>query len=374
MSPRLTILQDLTAQLHQVLPDLRMSRVRPLAQLVVGLLWAESVSLPRIAADVPGDATDPSRERRFRRWLSNHAIDPQAIWQDLLPVLLAHLITQQKVILVFDPTPLDTRASILCFGLVHGHRVLPLAWRIVPQQDGTWERSQDDLMRELMAEIAAQMPATCAVTLVVDRQMGGTAVLDACLAVGWHLVARIKAPRTQPIYWRSGPAAPRQPIWDLVTKPGQHWGGEVQLYPSRGWRPVGLTIWWDKGADGPWILISDRPGGRACAHDYRRRVRCEATYEDCKSRVFHLEATKLSTLERIDRLLLALHLAYWWAMRLGQAAIRQGERHRYDRRDRRELGVVRLGLCSLNATERAGKRIRRFFACRHGQWFVPGLR
>lgn len=372
MSSRPAIVQRFIDQLQTLLPDLRMTRVRNLALLVLGLLWAETVSLPRIAAELPGGASDPSRERRLRRWLANPQVAVGTIWRALLPTLLAQ-VAQRKVILVFDPTPLTTRATVLMIGLVHGHRILPLAWRTVPQQDGPWETSQNALMRALMQEVQACLPAGCAVTLVVDRQMGGAGILDACQDVGWHVVARIKASRSQPVYWRSGPDAPRQPVWDLITGPGQHWGGTGQLYPSAGWRDVGLTIWWGVGQDEPWILLSDRPGGMARAHEYRRRARCEATYQDCKRRVFQLEASKLKDLERLDRLLLGLHVAYWWATRLGLTTIRHGQRRRYDRPDRRDLSVVRLGLRLLKEDGVQGRCSLLLFACRHGRWFVPGL-
>ena len=74
MSSRRIILQRLVTQLHALLPEVRITRVRPFALLVLGLLWAETVSLPRIAAELPEAASDPSRERRLRRWLSNPAV------------------------------------------------------------------------------------------------------------------------------------------------------------------------------------------------------------------------------------------------------------------------------------------------------------
>lgn len=372
MSSRQAIVQRLVDQLHVLLPGVRITRVRTLALLVLGLLWAETVALPRIAAELPEAATDPSRERRLRRWLSNPHVAVGPFWRMLLPTLLAHL-AGRKVILVFDPTPFTTRATILVLGLVHGHRILPLAWRTVPQQDGPWETAQTTIMAELMAEVQTALPAACAVTLVVDRQIGGSAILDACEQLGWHVVARIKAPRSQPVYWRADSDAPIQPVWALITGPGQHWGGQGQVYPSVGWRDVGLTIWWDSDQDEPWVLLSDRPGGAARAHEYRRRSRCEATYQDCKRRVFQLEASKLATLDRLDRLLLGLHLAFWWAIRLGLATIRRGQRRQFDRADRRDRSVVRLGLRRLKDDGLHGTVSLLLFTCRHGRWFVPGL-
>ena len=58
-----------------------------------------------------------------------------------------------------------------------------------------------------------------------------------------------------------------------------------------------------------------------------------------------------------------LHLALWWAFALGVQTIRNGWRHRYDRRDRRDLSIVRLGvtacLDTLNADHRPALPFRR---------------
>ena len=77
--------------------------------------------------------------------------------------------------------------------------------------------------------------------------------------------------------------------------------------------------------------------------EYRRRAQVEATDEDSKRRGFDQERSKVRDRERFDRLLLALYLALWWAAQLGLRVIRGGRRRRFDRADRRDLGVVRLG-------------------------------
>jgi hypothetical protein len=58
---------------------------------------------------------------------------------------------------------------------------------------------------------------------------------------------------------------------------------------------------------------------------------------------FNLERGKITALDRIERLLVAVHVAVWWACGLGLRVVRQGQRHRCDRRHRRELSLLRLG-------------------------------
>ena len=82
----------------------------------------------------------------------------------------------------------------------------------------------------------------------------------------------------------------------------------------------------------------------------------EATYEDCKTRGWDIEASKVTALDRLDRLLLGLHIAFWWTTQLGLRVIRRGERARFDRRDRRDMSVVRLGRAWLEARLHEPKR------------------
>ncbi len=372
MSSRRSMLHAVTRQLHFLLPTLRVTRTRGLALLVVGMLWSRSVALPRMAAALPLGATDASLERRLRRWLANAQVDVGTIWRTLLPRLLTDR-AGQDLLLVFDPTPLGTRATVLVLGLVVRHRIVPLAWRTMPQQDGKWATSQGDLMVTLMQEVQAALPPACTVTLVADRQMSGVRILDACQALGWHVVVRLNGGAKRRIYWRADPEAAAQPVATLLTGPGQRWHARGQLFPTEQWRDVWLTIRWDRGHEEPWILVSDREGGPARVADYRRRARCEATYQDCKSRGFHMDRSRVRDLDRMDRVLLALHLAFWWATRLGLHVLRHGERRHYDRSDRRDLSILRLGLMVFSELDLGRPHVPLLFVRRHDTWYVPGM-
>ena len=45
----------------------------------------------------------------------------------------------------------------------------------------------------------------------------------------------------------------------------------------------------------------------------------------------------------VDRLLLGLFVAMWWVTHLAASCIHQGQRARFDRSDRRDKGIFRLG-------------------------------
>lgn len=340
MSTRQRLLHDWLAQVGALLPGVHVQRARVLALFAAGLIWSGSVTLLKVAEALPLASTDLSTEGRLRRWLKHGRVDPRALWSAMLPSLLASR-AGQELTLVLDPTPQNGRFSILQLGIVCRRRVLPVAWRVV-EQHAPWPHPQIAYFRELFAETAAALPPGSVVTVAADRGVTGAELIDLCREVGWHPLFRLSANERQGCTARLSDGSQR-PVWELVTGPGQRWSESVEVFQGAGWRRVFLTIRWDRGQAEPWLLLSDELRDGAAVRSYRRRMRVEATYEDCKKRGWNIEASKVTIRDRFDRLLLALHLAYWWATQLGLRAIRRGERRRYDRTDRRDLSVVRLG-------------------------------
>ncbi len=348
MQARPRLLHAWTAQVRALLPTLRATRAATLATFALGILWAGNVTLLKVAAALPLGVCDPSTERRLRRFVANPGVVVQEIWPALLPELLAG--RRGDLRFVFDPTPYRDRATVLVVGLVQRRRVLPVAWRVTAQQT-TWDETMPDLLGAMLAEVNAALPPACQapqgrMTLLCDRGLVGVGIVDACQAAGWDLVLRLRSSAGDatmavlPDGTETGVAALAAA---RVSGPGQRWHGPVQLLKGAGWRAGHLTVSWGRGESEPWVLFSTRAGGAARVRDYRRRADAEATYEDCKTRGFDLERSKLTARDRIDRLLLALHLALWWGQQLGLRAIRTGQRRRFDRTDRRDLSVARLG-------------------------------
>lgn len=340
MSSRLEVLHAWMAQVEAVLPAARVTRVRVLALFAAGILWANSVTLLKVAAVLPLLATDPSTERRLQRFVTNPAVSVATLWHPLLPVLL-RAVGGRELLIVCDPTPYRDCATILCLGVVVRHRILPVLWRVMPQQ-APWPARLREVLEPMLATVAAAVPAGTTVTLLADRGLVGPTLVDCARAVGFHLVLRLRAGAGEETRVRLGDG-PEQRLAALPTGPGQRFCGPAAIFKGDGWRAGALTIHWDAAAKEPWVLFSDRPGGPDRVREYRRRARAEATYQDEKGRGFGLERSKVVAVARIERLLLALHLALWWAYGLGLRVVRNGWRHRFDRRDRRDLSLIRLG-------------------------------
>jgi hypothetical protein len=342
-----------TAQLRALLPQERITRVRGLALFALGMSEAGTVRLNRVAEALPLPVRVPSTERRLGRFLANAKITVARVWQPLLPALLAPW-RGQEITLVFDPTSLGTRWTVLWVGIVCHRRVLPLAWRLVPQQED-WPETLGPLLAPLLDQIAAAVPPGGTVTLLADRGVSGPTVLDLGQAHGWAVVLRLNVGETQahrlrlarPADDAAGGAAPAwvadQRLWDVAGAVPSGWHQPAQIFKGAGWRTGYLTVYQRPGMAERWVLFSTRPGGYPRVREYARRSRVEATFGDSKRRGWGLEQSHVRHAAHLDRLLLVWHLALWWLHALGLTVIRRGLRSQYDRVDRRDRSVVRLG-------------------------------
>jgi hypothetical protein len=66
-------------------------------------------------------------------------------------------------------------------------------------------------------------------------------------------------------------------------------------------------------------------------------------WEKWQEQGWNLEHSLAEDRERLNRLLLALFVARWWVTHLAASFIHHGQRHRFDRHDRRDKGIFRLG-------------------------------
>ena len=66
-------------------------------------------------------------------------------------------------------------------------------------------------------------------------------------------------------------------------------------------------------------------------------------FGDMKRNGFDLESTHLRDQDRLARLTLAIVLLYVWLLAYGSQIIKSGQRHLVDRRERRDLSLIRIG-------------------------------
>jgi Transposase DDE domain len=290
-------------------------------------------------SEAEAEAKMSSIERRFSRFIANERIVVPLIWKLFLAQVLLSF-RGQKLHFVLDTTPFQDELTIVYIGLLRHSRVLPLAWAVMPAKT-TWEEDQWHIVARLLDQITLHLPETSC-TLLADRGLSGMPLVKLCRQRGWHYLLRICQEHTVR-RWMGGKL---EKTWksfgQIILKPGYRWFGQARV-----WQEETLDTWvsitWEKDSQEAWILISDEQAGPQRIKEYAWRMRVEATFQDSKSRGWNIEASWIKDRSHLDRLLLVLFLAMWWVSHLAASCIHHGKRERFDRHDRRDKGLFRLG-------------------------------
>jgi hypothetical protein len=346
--------QRLCAHLRTTVPQLNVWSTRRLALLVTGLLLARHTALPRIAARLrqvnPTTHAD-SIERRLRRILTDAQWDVPEIFDAFVRVSLQRL-PAGRCVLVLDDTQQADQCTLSTLALAYRGRALPLAWcRWSGQLHGAYWTQIEQLLEHAQRVLPPQVQPV----VLADRGLTSPILVKLIQQHGWDYVLRVQQETTL----RTAPRGPRRVRLDeLVHQPGEP---GVLL---DGWVFAKRSAWahvaavWCVGYQEPWLLISNLDLRLEMVTVYSQRMHIEALFRDTKSGGFEWELSRVLRPERAERLVLALMLAVWCAVLLGEASIRAGEIPAYGRRAR-SVSLLRRGLDWLSAPRRA-----RFFTWR----------
>jgi len=330
-------------QLRDLLPGMHGHQKKTLAFFVLGIVLSGCAVMQRVAETLSErgltEAKMSSIERRLARFIANERIVVPLIWKLFLAQVLAPF-RGQRLHFVLDNTPFRDDLTIVYLGLLVHSRVLPVAWAVMPAQT-KWDEGQWDIVGRLLDQVSIHLPDTCC-TLLADRGLAGMPLVKLCIDHGWHYVLRVCADHTCRRYFNGKLERTWKRFGQFVLKRGYRWYGKARVWQEETLDTY-VSLVWDPGCEEPWLLISDEGAGRRQVQVYAWRMRVEATFQDGKSRGFNIEASWIEDRTHLDRLLLALFLAMWWVSHLAAACIHHGQRHRFDRVDRRDKSIFRLG-------------------------------
>lgn len=310
--------------------------------IVVGILQADSIALSRIATYIPGEVEAESRVTTIRRWLKNMNIDVWAFYRPILEHVLAGWQAVEATVVLDGVMVFGDRLQIFRLSLVHGHRAIPLIWKVIASKGLT----QAEVLEAMLTQAANFLrPRVKRVRFLADRGFRDCDWAHLCLKLGWQYNIRIQCNTT--VTLANGK---QQRVDELGVKPGQ------RRYFRNVWLTLEsklcthLSVTWTDGDDKhePELLavISDRPACSARLHEYTPRMCIEESFRDDKSGGFDIEHTRLQHPARLERLLLAVAIATLWCHELGEHVLSQGEtcRREIDPGPKRELSIFQLGL------------------------------
>jgi hypothetical protein len=303
--------------------------------MAVGIYLSRTVHLSRIAGKIPARAKRLSVTRRLSRFLSNKAIRVRQLYAPIARQLLRAHVKVGEIRLILDCTKVGFSHQLLMVALAYRKRALPIAWTWVRRKGHSTARVQ----LALLAHVRQLIPEDVSVLIVGDCEFGAIDVLRRLDAWNWDYVLRQGSSHLLDLTYHNN----WQPFGNIVDQPGQSvWLGSAFLTRRHVYQ-VNLLAHWEPGNDQPWLLASSLSGAAVTLRAYRRRMWIEEMFGDMKRHGFDLQSTHLRHSPRLSRLALVVVVLYTWLLARGARAVKNGQRHLVDRRDRRDLSVFQIG-------------------------------
>lgn len=294
-----------------------------LADLAASVLTCRSVNTSELANVLPRDVSTDDSTRFIRRWLSNPKINPVQVMHGFIPELL-HMLTSndQVAILMLDQSKIGHGFECLMVSLRVGERAIPVAWRVKKTEGEMGYDEQEPLLKEVFKLI----PKGIKIMLAADRFYGTGALITLCQSFSWHYRIRLKGNLN--LFHQEG--------WVLNSHEAKKMGlkslEDVRLGEKGPLINVGLLH--EEGHPEAWYIAMDAKPSQARTLDYGLRWGIEALFSDLKTRGFSVTKTQLKQTDRIERLLLILTIALYWAVSTG---MRPRESRVNSKKKRRDL-------------------------------------
>lgn len=280
-----------------------------LADIAASVLTCRSVNTSELANILPRLVKSCEESYRYiNRWLSNSRIKPARVMKGFIPELLTTLTSNGQVaILMLDQSQVGKGFECLMVSLRLGERAIPVAWRVKKTAGEMGYDEQEPLLKAVYDLI----PEGIKVMVAADRFYGTAALISLCQSFGWQYRIRLKGNLN--LFHQEGWVITPQEAHKLGLKEIK----EVQLGEKGPMINVGILQ--EPGHPEPWFIAMD---GKPCAYrilDYGMRWGIEALFSDLKTRGFSITKTQLRHVDRIERLLLVLTIAFYWAFSTGMA-------------------------------------------------------
>lgn len=329
---------ELLAQCQPFLGIWHLSRQKFFTLFILALVKAKTVCFTQLAPYLSGVQIG-SNHRRIQRFFADFDLDFQLIRR----MILALLGTQSAYRLSLDRTNwqfagVDFNILLLSIITQQGLSV-PLAWKMLPKAGNSNQQERIDLLTDCLSLFQEQPIAY----LVADREFIGQQWFAFLIEKKIPFFIRIRENQ----WLKQNGKGPAKAFWlfnnlPLHTLRAYHKPWQLQgqwVYLS------GLKRVNQKGQIEFVIIASYAFDSQALSH-YARRWEIECLFKALKSSGFHLENTHLQDIERLNKLLALVTIAFIWVYRIGQYQ-HQRKPISIKTHQRRAQSIFRYGLDAL---------------------------
>jgi len=322
--------------LFMLLPKMQPDNRTTLIYLVVGLILGRNVQLAKIAEQINYAYKESSLEDRFRRFVDNDHVEVAVTFSIFVKLMLKGLDETQPIVLSIDSSKTGGACLTLMVSLGYKSRALPLCWVTFKGRKGhSSQEVQLTLLKAVKELVSDQRP----VILLGDGEFDGSEVVTWLeTQPNWQYVCRTA--QDVRVYYQEQWVA----LQDLPLKPGQEtFLTQLKFTESQAVGPLNILVIWRGPEKRHWFFVTNLSTEKEAKAWYRHRFKIETLFSDLKGRGFSLDKSRLKDPARVNRLLMAVAIAYIFVVFWGVEAIVSGAIKQMIRTDRFDHSLFTLG-------------------------------
>lgn len=297
--------QQILKEIEQRLPDQRKNQREGLALMVATMLEVRSPNTMDLAAALPR-ATEriDMRCQWIERFLKNAHLVPVKVMFPFSRDVLTYSSRSGIVVIQMDQSHLNDAFEVLMISVAWQGRALPVLWTVQRTQGGIGFKQQ----KQLLEKLRTLLPLEAKIVLMGDRFYGTPDLIAYCQEQGWDYRLRLK--NNLLVFHQGGECT----TGELAQQP-QRFYQNIELTEKQ--IPTHVGIVHEEGHPEPWIIAMSAIPSFYRTLDYGLRWGIEPLFSDFKSRGFELAHTQLQFADRLERLILIMALAMYFAVSTG---------------------------------------------------------
>lgn len=336
---------------------INLARCKLMSLFIHGLCKLRTVSFEKLAIGFDSGAKPCSSLRRVQRFFSGFTLD-----SDMVALLIFALLPEKEnLCLTIDRTNWkfgQTDINIFMLGIAHQGVSIPLLFTLLPKRGN----SNCSERIALVQRFVSLFGKGCINYLVADREFVGADWIGFLNSEGIRYHIRIRNN-----FWVLLPHSQKKvrASW-LFNNLGMGEYREHRRIASLGGQLCYLSGC--KLPKGEYLIIVSFNRPEEAKERYALRWQIEMCFKAMKSSGFDLEKTHLQHLERIEKLLLFIMIAFVWCHKIGVYLHENVRPIKVKKHGRREKSVFRIGLdhlanLLLNPQNKDIIGIYRFLSC-----------
>lgn len=283
------------------------ARMSCFAQMLLALIAVRTVNLKEIANAYSSSAEIDSRYRRLNRFFALFMIDYTLIARWIFKLFFDH---EKKIYLIIDRTNWywgKKKINIFMLAVAYEGLAIPLFWTLLDKGGSSNSREQRRLLRRFVDEFGKE----CIAGILGDREFANGELFKWLNKRRLPFYIRIKEDSIVRIGKKKLFKA-KKLFNRLELRTSSIFDMSVFIFGSR------VFLAGSRSEKGELMIVTTNQHPKNAIPIYLRRWEVENLFQSLKGRGFNFESTHMTKLERIEKLMAVVAVAFVWCHKVGE--------------------------------------------------------